>query len=200
MVLSKRERRIAWIAGSVVGLLILYLAAVSPYMAALADVQDQIDKAQQQQLANGSIVEHYLKVSKPQWKLLQAANITNNEAGAESNFEHDLLNWATQSQVVPQDVRGDQAKTVGKFASIAYHVTVTGSTKQIANLLWRLETATTIPVRLEDLALSPQPVGTDNLVARIQVSTLCTPDNSGTNNNNNNVQDVIPPEIQGAIQ
>jgi hypothetical protein len=60
----------------------------------------------------------------------------------------------------------------GDFEVIGFHLTGNGSTPAMGRLLKSFETAA-IPVRVEEMQLTPLKEGTDNLKIELSLSTLC---------------------------
>ena len=188
MILSKREKYIGLGAGGTIALLLLNSFVWEPYSDRITSIETDHDVAVAQQKSDNDTLK-LKKLVDPRWNTLVHQGLSSDEAQTESNLQHSLLAWAQAAGVSTQDLHGDPAKKEGPFSEIGYRVTVLGSTKQISKLLWSLEMATTIPIRVSELQINPQPDGSDNLSAHIEVTTLSIPDTSGPSQENFNPLD-----------
>ncbi|HUB27769.1 MAG TPA: GspMb/PilO family protein [Tepidisphaeraceae bacterium] len=179
MVVSKREKYIGFSAGAAVLLLLLNNFVLDPYTEAMSQIQIDTDKANTQIANNKKVEDIKTSTADPRWKIMMAQGISSDEAQAESNLQHSLLTWTAAAGVQTQDLHADASRNDGVFSIIGYRVTVNASTATLAKLLWSIETTNSIPVRISEIQINPQPEGSDNLQAHLEVTTLCQPDTSG---------------------
>jgi hypothetical protein len=194
VIVSKREKYIAFGTGGAILLLMLNSLVWEPYWQSVSDVDNSIAAAKAQ-LASNTTTEKLKTMATPRWNSLMREGLTSNQSQTESNLEHALLTWGVSAGVDTQDLHGDPAKKEGDFFEVGYRVTVFGSTSQLAKLLRLIETTTTIPVRISDLQINPQPEGSDHLQAHLEVTTLCLPETASTAEPAAN-----PFDLEGAFQ
>ena len=108
------------------------------------------------------------------WTEMQAGGLKMDASLAESQTYQALLEWARSANVGLPIVKSDRQSQEGNFQVISFSVTATGSMPQVSRLLWALETAS-IPVRVNEVQITPVKEGTDSLQVRISVSSLCQP-------------------------
>jgi hypothetical protein len=173
VIVSKREKYIAIGVATVIGLWIVDAVAIEPYRAALSDIQEQHDTAAKTLSDDASLLLRRGRLEKI-WTVMLAHGFKTQEAEADSQLQHAILNWSQLAGVVPQTLKSDQPRKEGSFQVIGYRVSATGSMLQISRLLWALETAT-IPIRVSDIRITPEKEGTDQLSVQLGVSTLCIP-------------------------
>lgn len=93
-------------------------------------------------------------------------------SGAEGQFLHLLHGWEKEAGVGKASFQRVRSSELNGFTHLTFHVTATGRMPAVAMLLYRVETAP-IPLRLEDVQLSPKKEGGDELQVQIVLSTLC---------------------------
>lgn len=173
MVVSKREKYIAIGVGVALALFVLDSYVIEPYWDQLSDIDQRTSQATQQ-LNDASTLFARQRALQKIWTEMQSNGLKSDEAQADSQLQHALLDWAQQAGVDPPALRNDPPRKEGLFTVIGYHVTATGSMRSVSRLLWALETAT-IPIRVSEAQITPQPEGTDHLKVLLGVSTLCAP-------------------------
>jgi Type II secretion system (T2SS), protein M subtype b len=173
MVASKRERFIAVATGVAIALFVLDSYVVEPYFDALSAASDARDHAIQK-LDDANMLFARQRKLRTIWTEMQANGLRTDEAQADSQLQHALLDWAQQAGVEPPALKDDPPRKEGMFLVIGYHISASGSMRSVSRLLWALETAT-IPIRVSEVQITPQPEGTDHLKVLLGVSTLCAP-------------------------
>ena len=93
-------------------------------------------------------------------------------SAAEGQFLHLLHGWEKEAGVGKASFQRVRANELNGFTHLTFHVTATGRMPAVAMLLYRVETAP-IPLRVEDVQLSPKKEGGEELQVQIVVSTLC---------------------------
>lgn len=171
MTLSKREKYIA--IGTVIAVMILALdqLVVEPLVTQLNAIQSQRTDAVAKMDAANDLFARQRKLREV-WKNMQSGGLKADVSAAESQAMHALLDWAAASGVQLTALRPDRSVTQGPFQIISFHVTAGGAMATVSRLLWAIETAS-IPVRVTDVQITPQPEGTDHLSVQLNVSTLC---------------------------
>ncbi|MGA2232149.1 MAG: hypothetical protein ABSH22_14730 [Tepidisphaeraceae bacterium] len=174
MVASKREKQIAIAVAAVIGSYILYEVAEAEYFDPMDAIANQIEIDRKATEDNNLVYRRKNELNKV-WMDMQTHGLKSDETAADSQLGSALDIWSSESGLDgPADLRLNPEHTEGKFPVISYTVTVQGSTKAISKLLWALET-TTIPIRVTNMMITPQPEGSDHLQAHIEVSTLAMP-------------------------
>ncbi len=171
--LSKRERYIAIAVVALGVFFLVYEFVLQPYF----DRRDSI--AADQKLVSGKLAdadqlfarEHKLQ---PVWNEIKSGGLKTNRSLAESQAQQAVLDWARSAGVNVVSLKPERDQQVNQFQIINFHVQGTGSMLSISNMLWSLETAK-IPVRLNDLQITPRKEGTDDLTVQLTISTLCLP-------------------------
>jgi hypothetical protein len=120
------------------------------------------------------------------WTDMQKGGLKSDPSEADTQAQHAVLDWFDRSGVYLAALKSDpHVAEEGKFQVIKYHIQGEGHMRQIAQLLWAMETAT-IPVRVDDLAIKPRArEGTDELTIELGISTLSImpePDRTGQTN------------------
>jgi hypothetical protein len=173
MSLSKRERYIA-IALLVVGALFaLNYFVRSLYLDPRAQVENDLRDITSKTSDADFLMSRQPKLKKI-WQEMQDGGLKVDSSQAESQTLAALLEWAQGAGVNLAALKPERSQTEGQFEVISFSVSGTGSVQQISKLLWALETAT-IPVRVNDMQMTPRREGTDDLSVRLSVSALCLP-------------------------
>jgi hypothetical protein len=173
VVLSKREKYIGLGVGAALALLVLDQFLLSPYFKRLDEIDTQRRQVMQAQQQANDTFQRQRKLT-PVWSEIQRSGLRSNPSEAESQARRAVLSWAQTAGVFVTALNPDRTTTVGKFQIISLNATGNGSMPQIARLLWTLETAT-IPVRVNEITITPRREGTDELQVKFVVSTLCLP-------------------------
>jgi hypothetical protein len=169
MTLSKREKYIGVVAGSAVLLFILYQVVLSPYFDALAAVDKQTADAIEKQSENTDLFDrrdHLKKV----WTAV-TKELKGDDSAAETQALGSALDFAQSAGVNITATKTERSIVVNQFVVTPFHISGTGSTPAIARLLSSFETAS-IPIRIEEMSLTPVKEGTDNLKIELTLSTL----------------------------
>jgi hypothetical protein len=170
VVLSKRERYIAIGVIAVVVILALDQIILEPFLTKRSDLA-KADTEAMTAIDHGNDTLAKERKLRPIWTAMQAGGLKADPATAESQFLHALRDWAQESQLTLTALKPERNAIENKFQLISYRATATGSMRSITEMLWRIETAP-IPVRINDLEITPRKEGTDDLSVQFGVSTL----------------------------
>ena len=173
MVLSKRERYIAIGVGAAIGLLLLDRIVLTPFDERSRAVRTARDEVAQRN-ADAELLfgrQHKLRTI---WDELQKGGLKLNQSQAESQALQAILDWARAAGVELAGLKPERTTQEGQFQVISFNVTGTGSMASVSRLVWALETAT-IPVRVNEMQVTPRREGSDDLSVRLSVSALCMP-------------------------
>jgi len=162
--------------GAVLGLYLINWQVVGPYRDNL-DAIDAATVAAQKDIDDGNAAIALNNKMQVVWKDMKDNGLKSDESQADTQLEYALSKWAQLAGFLnTPELRHDPAnqKAGGVFPVVGYNIKVTGSQRSISQLIWALETAK-IPIRISNLTISPQPEGTDNLTAHMDVDTLAMP-------------------------
>jgi hypothetical protein len=176
VVISKRERYIAIGAVAAAVLLGLDSYVLTPYFdqrSAIASEREQTIR----RLSEADSLFGRQRRLQGIWTDIQRGGLKGNPSQAESQALQAVLDWAKASGVELAALKPERTTQEGKFQVISFSVTGTGSMAAVSRLLWSLESAT-IPVRVNDMQITPRKEATDDLSVRLSVSTLCMPPDS----------------------
>jgi hypothetical protein len=175
MVLSTREKYIAYGVGGAVVLLALNFFAINPYLDYRIKLADDIRNLVKQQNENNTTFHEHGQLQKV-WHEMIAGGLKDNSAAADKQLVDALFEWAQESgiQRPSYNFEKSSADPDRGFEQTTYRMTGNGNMAAVAKLLWRLETAP-IPLHVTDVAIQGRPPeGTDDLQVQVTVSTLST--------------------------
>jgi hypothetical protein len=171
--LTKRERNLAIGAGATVGALLLYFVIISPILDEWSSIQ-QGQRDVKQQLSDAQFVfDNKIRMQKV-WNAMLKSGLQSDASVAESQAENTAYKLAEQAGVVDISLRAERPSDEGSFEVTGFSIEGTGSMRQISQLVFLLESAS-IPLRVNDLQITPVPEGTDHLKVHLGFSTLCLP-------------------------
>jgi hypothetical protein len=196
VILSKREKLIAFGTAGAVGLLVLNSFILEPYSEAMDDIHTKTDRAAAELNEDASLFASQ-KTKQKDWRQMQDHGLKTDESQADSQLQHAILRWAQLAGVNTQVLKSDSAKKEGDFDVIGYRITATGSMQSISRLLWALETAT-IPIRISDVRVTPEREGTDALSVQVGVSTISAPPEDVTPSAAPSTAPAVRPATQGS--
>jgi Tfp pilus assembly protein PilO len=171
MLMSKRERMVAWTALAAVVLLVgdrFVLKRIRVRRDAMrnerARLVADLDRARllferQRQLA-------------PRWQELSQAGLLADPDKAESEVLHAIRTWSQDSSLVLSSLRPEAVIDHGALCELTFQASATGSMRGVARFLFSLESAAR-PIRVTDLQLGTRKEGTDDLSLQLRVSALC---------------------------
>jgi hypothetical protein len=171
--LNERERKIAVAVIAVVVGLLIYYFVFQPYsetraevLKSQSDVQDQLDHADR-------IFARQRRL-KSVWADMQKGGLNVGSDRAKSQTMDALDRWARATGFSLVTYKADKTTQDGTFEIVSFSASGTGSMPQVARMLAAIETAE-IPVRVNDMTITPQKEGTDDLSVRFTLSALCQP-------------------------
>ena len=174
MVLSKREKYVAYGSAAAALLLALDYFLFSPYFAereALRTDRDQVTR----ELTDATLLFARQSKLRKEWAAIQSGGLKSDVSEADSQAQHAVIDCADAAGVTLARLQPDRPVAAGPFQVTSFTVSGTGPSRGIVRLLWSLETAS-IPIRVNDVQITPHgKEGTDDLSVRMSVSTLCLP-------------------------
>jgi hypothetical protein len=163
---------IAICTAATLGLLVLDQFVLTPYLQLRESVETQRDKVMQAVSDANSVFDRQRRLRKV-WTEMQQGGLKTDASQAESQALHAILDWAQSAGVTIASFKSERPVKNHDFQIIGFHVTGTGSMSAISRMLWGMESAK-IPVRLNDMQITPRKEATDDLTIQLSVSTLCT--------------------------
>jgi hypothetical protein len=171
MTLTKREKTIAVVVGAVVSLFLLDQVIIEPYINTLMQLNKNIDEASAEQAANQAMFDKQAQL-KPVLDDLQKGGLTSDESAADAQASQAALNFAQNAGITINSVKPERTTQVNQFQVIGFHISGVGSTWAIARMMYAFETAS-VPIRVDELVLSPMREGTNSLKVELTFSTIC---------------------------
>ena len=178
MVLSKREKYIGIGAISAVVLLGLNSFVVGPYEDRLEELRGELTSARHQIDANDKLLKEQ-KDLLPDWNAMLTNGLEADDSTAASRTQQMIQTWAQSANITPEALTPDHVNSQkGPFQTINFSLDFStsgnDSMRQLARLLWSVETAR-IPMRLNNLRIQSTKEGTDQLNVKMVVSALYMP-------------------------
>jgi hypothetical protein len=172
VVISKRERYIAIGAIAAIGLLALNSFALSPYLEKRNEIATDLAKTNKQ-LDNSDELFRRQRLLRPVWTKIEHAGLETDISDATIQANQAVLDWVDKAGLMVQTIRAEPRNgQEGQFQVISFHVTVNGPLYAISRLLWSTETAS-IPLRVNEMQITPRKEGTDDLTVQLTISTVC---------------------------
>ena len=143
---SARERRLIGAAGGVLGLFVVHLLVISPFLSYRQDLQDEI-AAHREKIENGQAylartadITRQREQLQKMYQLVHAQLVPGDTPTlAAANLQNTLHSLAGEKGVEIQSTQVMRDDTVGEFRRISVRITVTGEVKQVADFLAGME-------------------------------------------------------------
>jgi Tfp pilus assembly protein PilO len=143
---SSRERRLIGAAGGVLGLFLVHLLVISPFLSYRQDLQDEI-AAHREKIENGQAylartadITRQREQLQKMYQLVHAQLVPGDTPTlAAANLQNTLHSLAGEKGVEIQSTQVMRDDAVGEFRRIAVRITVTGEVKQVADFLAGME-------------------------------------------------------------
>ncbi len=171
MKLSKREKLIAVGLSVTIALAIVWESAVSPYFDRLDELDAQYKTASDKRDEMLTLFARRKKLAEV-WTEIKQGGLKSNASDAASQMQHAVIDWENASGVTETAFKPERTSDADQFSILSYRLTERGSMWAISKLLAKFETAT-IPVRVNEVQITPEKEGTDNLTLQLSISTLC---------------------------
>lgn len=174
MNLNERERKIAIGVGLTLVLLLLYYFAWEPY----SDARDKAETDQAditRKLENADQTFHREKVLRPVWTDMQNGGLNVDSSKAIEQTLSALNSWSYDCGFNLATYKYERTtQGQGTFQIINITGSGGGHMPQVARMLADIEMAG-IPIRINELSITPAKEGTDDLNVRFSLSALCQP-------------------------
>jgi hypothetical protein len=168
--LSKRERSIAIVFLICAGVFTIDRLGLSPYLERRRALLDQSDAKILQVSEQRQVLQREQALRRLLKKL--GKSVESDPSAAEGQFLHVLHEWEQQSGVAKPSFARVHAIEIQGYTHLTFQVSANGPMGAVALLIYRLETAA-IPLRVDDVQVTPKNQGGDELQVQLKVSTLC---------------------------
>jgi Tfp pilus assembly protein PilO len=167
---SQRQRNIMSVLIGALLLLAVDRLAISPFFEYRDSLLLQRDAIEH----DVAEAHHVLKLEQDLRPLSRslASSLNGDPSAVESGLLHLLHQWQQRAGVTNASFARLRGVDSHGFTCLTFNVSATGGMAPIASLIYRIETAS-IPLRIDDLRLSPKRDGADELQLRLNLSTLC---------------------------
>lgn len=170
MTLSKREKMIAVVTATVVGLLILNMYVIGPLM----DAREELAAQELRLTREINDARALLKESREanrRWPELRKSGLTSDQSTAASSLLNAMESWSLSAGLPLSSMRPDRSNTVQGLHDLTYQATADGSMRAIVGFLYRAETAQ-MPARIRELQITSRTDGADDLSMQLRMSTI----------------------------
>jgi len=209
--MTQQEKKYAYATIGVVGALLLYQFVIDPYYQEYEQTKTKLEKKNEEITKANTLfgLEHQ---KQKVWDAMLAQGLKSRLEDAQSQALGAVAHWAGGAGVNISETHGEPVpRQEGKFLVSTYKFTGLGNMRSLSRWLAAIERGSVpasapgqvtgrIPLRIDDLVVTPRRPGTDDLQAVVTVSTLClipdpVPANGGggapkTNTNNNNADNT----------
>ncbi len=172
MARSTREKYFMIAVAAAVGVWALDRYALTPYTDARAALVTERD-ALQQESDNAQRLRRKERRTRRTWARMRTVGIESAPSEAERRMLHALRAWAQEAGIAHLSLRPSRVNRDHGFLQVLVHAGGSGSTAAVAKLLWAVESATSLGVRVDEVRLTPAKPGADELQIELTVSTLC---------------------------
>lgn len=173
MNLNERERKIAIGVIITLVLMLVYYFAYVPYAAARQQVLDDQHKTTDD-LDHATAIFRKERLLKPVWTDMQQGGLNVDPAQAVRQTLDGMNAWANDCHFNMITYKPERTAQEGVFQVFTISATGNGSMPKVARMLAAIEMSQ-IPVRVNELSITPQKEGTDDLNVRFSLSALCQP-------------------------
>ena len=176
--MNKREKLIVYVAGGVIGLLLLDRVVVTPLWDAYTLSQDRIRNAERA-LADADQLGRNSLNARRNWQRIAGSTVHNNASEAESQLLNGVRVWAQQAGVNLTSLKPERTDSEEGFERLVVRAVATGRMENLGRFLYAAETSS-IPVRVADAVLASRRDGEDDLSLQVGFATIFDPPVSRT--------------------
>jgi len=170
MIMSKREKMIAYITGGALGLFVLDYVAIDPLMAHREQLVTKVTQARTDLTAAQHTIDKG-KVMNKRWGEMQKSGLGTDPSAAEAMAQNALNAFAYDARLQLTSNKPERTERVKQFNQITIRATATGNQESIGRFVYRIQTAD-IPLRISDIQVNARKEGTDDLTLQLSVSTI----------------------------
>jgi hypothetical protein len=171
VVFTKREQNLGIGVGTLIALGAFWYFLVTPYFDRRAVVAEQ-QKDTENKLQDAKILFKKQRQLRDVWAKMRAGGLKSDPSEADSQVQHALRDWSQECGLNKLSVKQERNTAERNFIAMSFHLTGSGSQAAVAKLLWDIETAPA-PMRVDEVQLSPQKEGVDDLQLQLTLSALC---------------------------
>lgn len=172
MARSTREKYFMIGVAAAAGLWAVDRYALTPYADARSAIEAEHEAARDEE-SNVRRLRTVERRMRWVWAGMRAAGIESAPSEAEGRLLHALRGWAREAGIAHLSLRPTRVNREHGFVQVVVHAGGSGTTASVAKLLWGVESATEIPVRVDEVRLTPTKTGVDDIQLELTVSTLC---------------------------
>lgn len=170
MVLSKRERYILIAAIIVVMAFVVDRYAITPSLAALAQV-----RARKQELlgevGQAQSLFKRRRLMEKKWQSMISGGLEDDVSKTESKVLHALRKWSQDYGLMLSSVKPERIPGQGSLREITFLVAGTGAMDSVGQFLWQIEKAA-LPIRIKDLQLGSRNEQGDEMSLQLTLSAI----------------------------
>ncbi|HEX4795117.1 MAG TPA: GspMb/PilO family protein [Humisphaera sp.] len=174
MALSTRERTITIVVLGACALYVLDQMVAEPYFDKRAAMILARDKRRMKLDADKQILAREANLRRTLAEL--SAQIKPDAEAAESQLLARLSEFEQEAGLVDPSFQRTRTTDEHGYTNLAYHLSASGGMASLAMFLYRIETAK-IPLRVDDIQISPRRDAGDELIVQMNISTLARPEN-----------------------
>jgi len=170
MALSQRERYISFALMAAGALFTLDKLMLEPYLERRAELVQQ-SQAKKRDLDEATLVLR--RADRLQVTMASMRNsLKQDSSDAEGNILHLMREWEKQADLKNASFLRLRSVTEHGFQRLTFHITGTGTMRGIATLMYRVETCG-VPLRVDEIHVTPKNESGGELQVQVNVSTLC---------------------------
>lgn len=182
--MTQKEKQYAYVTVGVVGALLLYQFVIDPFFQEYEQTKTKLDAAHDQ-ITKAQTLFGTERQKQKAWETMLAQGLKNRLEDAQSQALAAVSHWAVGAGVNVSETHGEPVpRQDGRFLISTYKFTGLGNTRAISRWLAAIEKGTVpaagagqvagrIPLRIDDLVVTPRKPGSDDLQAVVTISTLC---------------------------
>jgi len=174
MALSTRERSITIVVLAACALYVLDQMVAEPYFAKRSAMIQTRDQRRIKLEADKQILAREASLRRTLREL--SAQIKPDTGAAESQLLALISTCEQESGLVDPSFQRTRSTDEHGYTNLTYHLSATGGMASLAVFLYRLETAK-IPLRVDDIQISPRRDAGDEVIAQMNISTLARAEN-----------------------
>ena len=170
MILSKRERYIAILAGAVLAVLVLDRYLITPVLDRRAQMEADLQSAVSKMERAASLLTSRNQMSR-RWKAMLDGGLKADPSEAENQVLRVMHEWSRQTGLALASVKPDRSSRDGDLREISFVAVGTGTMEAVGRFLLACQNSA-MPLRIQGFQLGSRKDGTDDLSLTLTVSTI----------------------------
>ncbi len=171
MARTKRENFLIIGVAAAVGIFALDWFVISPYATAREAFATQRETSLKK-IAENHHLFHDERDMRRLWSQMAKNGVTDSPPETERKMLHALRQWAQDAGVTNLSLRPERTNREYGFVKVVVHANGSAPQASATKLLWSVESAT-VPIRVDEIQLTPNKEGTDDLQVQLTASMLC---------------------------